>query len=199
MNNRISTRNWQRGWLTSTWVVVMIVMAALLLAACQPAQQPAASQTGSQGVGAGGQRPNFQMEPTKELPTTQPIVRGVVVKLDGNTLTVQEGNGGFGFGGGANGTPRPRPTPDGTPRPRPTLGGGTDVQVDVSGATVYQDVTFANLNGQPPSGTIQQVVQASSLTSLASNDRVTIWGDQNGNQITAKVVVYSQPRSSQQQ
>jgi hypothetical protein len=71
--------------------------------------------------------------------------------------------------------------------------------VDVSGATIYQDVTFANLNGQPPSGTIQQVVQASSLTSLASSDRVTIWGDQNGSQITAKVVVYSQPRSFQQQ
>ena len=195
-------------WRQSAVIVAMIGLAALVLAACQPADQSAASQPAAaqgQVAGGGGQRPNFQMSPAAELPTTQPAIRGMVVSVNGNTLTVMEG-GGFGgnFGGGANGTPRasngtPRPTPNGTPRARPTPGGGTQVQVDVSSAQVYQDVTMASFNGQRPSGTIQQKVEASSLDKIAANSSVTIWGDQNGNQITAKVIVYTQLRSSQPQ
>ena len=56
------------------------------------------------------------------------------------------------------------------------------------------DVTFASLNGQPPSGTVQQKVEASNLDGISENSRVTVWGEQNANQITAKVVVYSPPR-----
>ena len=182
-------------------LVAVIGLVALVLAACQPAAQPTPTEVaGTQGQGfGGGQRPNFQMSPAPELPTTQPVIRGQVVTLDGNTLTVMEG-GGFGgnFGGGANnGTPRP--TPNGTPRARPTPGGGTQVQVDVSGAQVYQDVTMASPNGQPPSGAIQQKVEVSSLDKVVANSRVTIWGDQNGDQIMAKIIVYTQPRSNQQQ
>jgi hypothetical protein len=200
MNTKVVKHN-REAWLKSAMRVAVIGLAALVLAACQPAAQPAASQSAAapgQVSGGGGQRSNFQMSPAAELPTTQSAVRGLVVKIDGNMLTVMEG-GGFGgnFGGGTNGTPRP--TPDGTPRAKPTPGGGTEVQVDVSNAQVYQDVTFANLNGQPPSGTVQQKVEASSLDKVVANSRVTIWGDQNGDQITAKVIVYTQARSSQPQ
>jgi hypothetical protein len=138
------------------------------------------------------------MQPAPELPTTQPAVTGFVVSHRGDSLFVQLGNPNFrqGQGGGqgqGNGQGNgPRPTPDGTPRPRPTIvGAGTNVTVTVTGDTViYQDVTLASLNGQPPSGAIQQKVEKSSLDALSGNTRVTIWGDQNGDQVVAKVIVY---------
>ena len=180
-------------------VLSVVLAVGILLAACQPAAQPAAQpadqSTQPQGFGGGnGQRPNFQMTPAPEVPTATPAARGVVTKIDGNTLTVQEG--GFGFGQGNNGgTPRPRPTSDGTPHPRPTAAPARTIQVTVNGDTqYYQDVTFANLNGQPPSGAIQQKVEKGSLSALTGNERITVWGDQNGDQIMAKVIVYSQFR-----
>jgi len=180
---------------------VTLVM-VVLLAACQPAAQSAA-QTADQsaqpqgGNGGNGQRFNLQMTPAPELPSATPVARGVVTKIDGNTLTVQEGS--FNFGQGNGGTPRPRPTSDGTPRPRPTQAPARTVQVIVNGDTqYYQDVTFDNLNGQPPSGVIQQKVEKGSLSSLSDNERITVWGDQNGDQITAKVLVYSQFRGGSQ-
>jgi hypothetical protein len=178
---------------------VVVLVSGLLLAACQPAAQPAASaQAQGQGIG-NGQRPNFQMQPAPELPTDQPALRGALVSVNGTTLTVQEG----GFGGGnsasgnfgaSNGTPRA--PQNGTPRPRPTP--GPDVQVDASGATVYEDTTFASLNGQRPSGTIQQTVVASALDKIPANARVTIWGTLNGTQATAKVIVFTQLRGGGQ-
>ncbi len=170
-------------------------IAVLLMTACQPAANSAPVAQG-QGQGFGnGQRPNFQMQAAPELPTDQPVARGIALSVNGATLTVQEG-GGFGGGnfGGGNGTPRA--PQNGTPRPRPTQGPITDIQVDASGATVYQDVTFASLNGQPPSGTIQQKVEASSLDKIPANARVTIWGTLNGSQATAKVIVFTQPRAT---
>jgi hypothetical protein len=180
-------------------VLGLMMVMALIVAACQPAAQAADQSTQPQGSGGGnGQRPNFQMAPAPELPSATPVARGVLTKIDGNTLTVQEG--GFGFGQGNGGTPRPRPTSDGTPRPRPTQAPARTVQVLVNGDTqYYQDVTFANLNGQPPSGTIQQKVEKGSLSALTDNERITVWGDQNGDQITAKVIVYGQFRGGGQQ
>lgn len=184
--------------LTRIGVLGLMMAGVMLLAACQPAAQAADQSTQAQGSGGGnGQRPNFQMAPAPELPSTAPVARGVLTKIDGNTLTVQEG--GFNFGQGNGGTPRPRPTSDGTPRPRPTQSPARTVQVVVNSDTqYYHDVTFANLNGQPPSGAIQQKVEKGSLSALSGNERVTVWGDQNGDQITAKVIVYSQFRGGGQ-
>ncbi len=183
---KLSNRTTQkRGrWLMGA---VVVLVAGLLLAACQSAAQPA---NAGQPQAGSGQRPNFQMQPASELPTDQPALRGALVSLNGTTLTVQEGQFGFGGNFGAN---------NGTPRPRPTAGPTTDVQVDASGATVYEDTTFANLNGQRPSGTIQQTVVASSLDKIPANARVTIWGTLNGTQATAKVIVYTQPRGGSTQ
>lgn len=187
-------------WTTNKRLGLLVAFLAITmaLAACQPAAQAAQPQDQSaqpQNAGGGnGQRGNFQMQPAPELPTTAAALRGSLVKIDGNTLTVQESAFGANFGQG-NGTPRPRPTSDGTPHPRPTQVPGPQVQVMVTGDTqYYQDVTFANLNGQPPSGAIQQKVEKSSLDALTANERVTVWGDKNGDQITAKVVVFSQFR-----
>ncbi len=186
----------------SAWVVLIVVAVGMVMTACQPTQQPAAqSNVAPQGQGqgqgfGGGQRPNFQMEPAKELPTASPIATGLFVQLNGSALVIREGN--RNFQAGANGTPRP--TPNGTPRARPTPGGGTEVQVTVaSDAVFYHDITFASLNGQPPSGTIQQKLESGSLSGIQANSRVTIWGDQNGDQLTAKVIVYGDPFGSRQQ
>ncbi len=191
-----------------TWrslATVVVVAAALMATACQPAAQAATPQAGSgQGFG-NGPRSNFQMQAAPELPTDQPALRGAMVSVSGTTLTVQEG-GGFGFSGGTsgggnfgggNGTPRAPQNSgpqNGTPRPRPTQGPTTAVQVDASSAMVYEDTTFANLNGQPPSGAIQQTVVASSVDKIPANARVTIWGILNGTQAAATVIVFTQPR-----
>ena len=189
----------KKNLLTRFGVMGLMIAGAMLLAACQPAAQAADQSTQAQGFGGGnGQRPNFQMQPATELPTTQTAVRGFLVSHNGDSLVVQIGNPNFRQGQG-NG---PRPTPNGTPRVRPTIvGSGTDVTVTVTSDTViYQDVTFASLSGQqPPSGTIQQKVEKSNLDALTGNERVTIWGDQNGDQITAKVIVYNQFRGGQPQ
>jgi hypothetical protein len=184
--------------LTRIGVLGLMMTGVILLAACQPAAQAADQSTQPQGFGGGnGQRPNFQMTPAPELPSATPVARGILTKIDGSTLTVQEG--GFNVGQGNGGTPRPRPTSDGTPRPRPTQSPARTVQVVVNSDTqYYQDVTFANLNGQPPSGAIQQKVEKGSLSALSGNERVTVWGDQNGDQITAKVIVYTQFRGGGQ-
>src|SRR5512143_1084689 len=197
LNNQLAIKK-RRGSLNGAMATVAIMIAVLMLAACQPAAQPTDQAVQSQGGGGGnGQRPNFQMQPAPELPTDQPVVRGVLTKIDGNTLTVQEG--GVNFGEGNGGTPRPRPTSDGTPRPRPTQSAAQTIQIVVNSDTqYYQDVTFANLNGQPPSGAIQQKVEKGSLDALTDNERVTVWGDQTGNQIMAKVIVYSQFRGGGQ-
>jgi hypothetical protein len=179
---------------------LMLVM-AVLLAACQPAaqavDQPADQAAQPQGPGGNGQRLNFQMTPAPEVPAATPAARGVVTKIDGNTLTVEEG--GFGFGPGNGGTPRPRATSDGTPRPRPTAAPARTIQVVVNGDTqYYEDVTFASLNGQPPSGALQQKVEKGTLSAISDNESITVWGDQNGDQIMANVIVYGQFRGGGQ-
>jgi hypothetical protein len=188
----------KKSLLTRIGVLGLMMVGVMLLAACQPAAQAADQSAQPQGFGGGnGQRPNFQTTPAPELPSATPVARGILTKIDGSTLTVQEG--GFNVGQGNGGTPRPRPTSDGTPRPRPTQSPARTVQVVVNSDTqYYQDVTFANLNGQPPSGAIQQKVEKSSLAALGDNERVTVWGDQNGDQITAKVIVYTQFRGGGQ-
>ena len=191
----------KKSLLTRIGMLGLMMVGVMLLAACQPAAQAADQSTQAQGFGGGnGQRPNFQMQPAPELPTAQPAVRGFVVSHSGDSLVVQIGNPNFQGGGQGQGNGQ-RPTPNGTPRPRPTVAGqGTDVTVTVTSDTVvYQDVTFANLNGQRPSGSIQQKVEKSSVDALSGNERVTVWGDQNGDQITAKVIVYTQFRGGQPQ
>jgi hypothetical protein len=175
-------------------VIFGAVVLVLMLAACQSAAQPAAPQ----GFGAGGQRPNFQVEPAKEVPTDTPAVTGMVASHSGDHLVVQQGFGRGGFGNPNGGTPRAQP--EGTRVPRPTqTGDGTEVQVQVTSETaIYKDVTFANANGQPPSGSVQQQIEKSSLADIADGSRVTVWGEKSGDQVVAGVIVYSQLRNFQQ-
>jgi hypothetical protein len=168
----------------NSWLVVGVVaavVAALVFAGGAFAVgRLSAPGRGGEGEGFSGQRPNFQIEPAKELPTTAPNVRGLVTQHAGNTLSVGQRNGDFGPNGGGNTTT-------------------VDVIV-ASDTTIYHDTTQANFNSQTPNGAVQQKVEPGALDSISTNSRVTVWGDQNGNQITAKVLVYTDPfasRSSQ--
>ena len=133
---------------------------------------------GSEGEGFFRQRPDFQIVPAKELPAGAPNVSGIATQVAGNTLTVGQRNGGFGPGGS-----------------------GSTALVDVivaSDTTIYHDTTQTNFNGQPPSGSVQQTLEPGALHSIAVNSRVTVWGDQTGNQVTARVLVYTDPLAFRQ-
>ena len=100
----------------------------------------------------------------------------------------------LGFRAGQAGTPFP--TPAGTPLPN-------DEVIFTADTVFYKDVTprpnFQAGQATPSAPVIfQQVVQAGALTDIASGYRVTVWGDKNGNQITAKVIVYTQFTPRQQ-
>jgi hypothetical protein len=162
----------RKGW----WIVgVTTAITAALVFAGGALAVGRLSTPGREGRGEGffGQRPNFQIEAARELPTTTPNVRGVVTQRTANMLAVGQRNGG----------------------PGSNDNGNTQL-VDVivnSDTTLYHDVTQMNFSGQPPSGPIQQKVEPGSLDGINVNSRVTVWGDQNGNQLTAKVLVYSDP------
>lgn len=146
--------------------------------------EPNDGQGGGQfGVPGGGR--NFQMTPAKELPTTPADLNGDVTAIYGESVMV-----GQRFGRGF----RPDATPDSA---QPTSTPAPDVEVIVTADTlIYQDTTPRPdfQNGQPPSGpvTLQQQVTLSSLSALPANSRVTVWGTRSGNQITAKIIVFTQ-------
>jgi hypothetical protein len=170
--NKTSRGGW---WVT---IVVAGVVAALVFGGgVVAAGRLSAPSREGRGEGPFGQRPNFQIEAAKELPTTTPTLRGLVTKRADNTLTIGQRNGGPGSNAQRN---------------------TQLLDVLIAGDTVfYHDVTPLNLNGQPPRGPIQQKVEPGSLNGINTNSRVTVWGDQTGNQITADVLVYSDPQSFQ--
>jgi hypothetical protein len=168
----------RNSWL-AVGVVAAVVAALVFAGGVFAVGRLSAPSRGGEGEGFVGQRPNFQIEPAKELPTTAPNVRGLVTQRAGTTLSVGQRNGDFGSSGGGSATM-------------------ADVIV-TSDTTIYHDITQTNFNGQPPSGAVQQKVEPGALESITTNSRVTVWGDQNGNQITAKVLVYTDPLAFQQQ
>jgi hypothetical protein len=173
----VKSKKTSRGgwWVT---IVVAVAVAALVLAGGVVAagRLSAPSGEGERG-GPFGQRPNFQIEAARELPTTTPNVRGVLTKRADNTLTVGVRNG---VPGGDNGAAQ-------------------IIDVVVTGDTaIYHDVTQIDFGGQPPGGAVQQKVERGSLDTINTNSRVTVWGEPNGNQITAKVLVYSDPMTFRQ-
>jgi hypothetical protein len=164
------------------WVVVGVtaaVVAALMFAGGVLATNVLARP--GRGGGGGffnGQRPNFQIQAAKELPTEPATLNGVVTGRNGNTLSVEQ-RGGFRAGGNNANTNL------------------VDVVIDAN-TTLYHDTTQLNFNSQqPPSGTIQQTVEPGSADAISTNSRVTVWGTQSGNQLTATVLVYTDPQSFQ--
>lgn len=167
-----STRKGPRGG----WVVggVAVIVAAIVFAGGVLAVNQLSAPPREGEFGRFEQRPQFQIEPAKGLPATTPNLQGVVTGRQDKTLSVSQRNG---FGPGERGNEN-----------TPTL------EVVVTGdTTIYHDTTQRNFNGQPPTGPVQQQVEPGSLDEVNTNSRVTVWGDQSGNQLTAKVLVYTDP------
>jgi len=172
----------RKGW----WLVIgtaAVVALAVLIGGALVSGVLATSGRGGLFNRPEGERPNFQIVPAAELPTTAPNVRGVVTQRADKTISVVE-RGGFGANGGANQS-------QGNTAPQ--------VEVVVTNDTVfYHDITRANLNEGAPGGTIQQTLETGALDGINANSRITVWGDQSGQQLTAKVLVYSDPIASRQ-
>ncbi len=177
-----SAKKSQKGW----WLVVgiaAVVALAVFVGGALVSGVMATSGRGGLFERPAGQRPNFQIAPAAELPTTAPNVRGVVTQRADQTISVVERNM-FGQQGESN-------QAQGSSVPQ--------FEVVVTNDTVfYHDITRANLNEGAPGGTIQQKLEAGSLDGVNANSRVTVWGDQNGQQLTAKVLVYSDPVANRQ-
>ncbi len=167
----------RKGW----WVVVgvaAVVAAVVLVGGALVSGLLATSGRGGLFDRREGDRPNFQIVPAAELPTTPPNVRGVVTQRTDNTILVAERSV-FGPNGGAN-QAQANPAPQ--------------IEVVVTNDTaLYHDITRANLNEGAPGGTIQQKLEAGALNGINANSRITVWGDQSGQQLTARVLVYADP------
>lgn len=167
----------RKGW----WVVVgvaAVVAVVVLIGGALVSGVLATSGRGGLFERPEGERPNFQIVPAAELPTTTQNVRGVVTQRAGKTISIIE-RGAFGLNGSASQSQETN---------------ALQVEVVVTNDTVfYHDITRFNLNEGSPSGTIQQKLEAGSLDSINPNSRITVWGDPNGQQLAAKVVVYSDP------
>ncbi len=175
-------KNSRKEWAVAIGVAVVVALVVFVGGALVSGVMATSGRSGLFNRPA-GDRPNFQIVPAAELPTTQPNVRGVVTQRADQTISVVE-RGGFGLNNGAN---------------QPQANNAPQFEVVVTNDTVfYHDVTRMNLNEGAPSGTIQQTLEAGSLDAINPNSRITVWGDQNGQQLTAKVVVYTDPISFRQ-
>jgi hypothetical protein len=161
------------GWLIVGGVAALVAVLVFAGGALVVGRFSAPSGEGDGGrVFGGGARPEFQIQPAKELPTSEANVRGIVTARDGNTFSVGQ-RGGFGGNSGSN--------------------TNLTTVVVAPDTTIYHDTTQMGFNGQPPNGPVQQTVEPGTVDGISTNSRVTVWGEQNGNQITAKVLVYSDP------
>ena len=167
----------RKGWWVTAGVAVVVALAVLVGGALVSGVMATSGRGGLFNRGP-GERPTFQIAPAAELPTAQPNVRGSVVQRADQTISVVE-RGGFGPNGSEN---------------EAQNSNAPQIDVVVTNDTViYHDITRMNLNEGAPSGTIQQKLETGSLDGINPNSRISVWGDQNGQQLTAKVLVYSDP------
>jgi len=168
-----ATKNRRKGWVV-VGVTAVITALVVLIGGALASSVLATSGRGGLFDREPGERPSFQIVPAAELPTTQPNVRGVVTQRAAGTIAIAE-RGGFGPNE-AQSTNAPQ------------------IEVAVANDTLfYHDITRVNLNEGAPSGAIQQKLEAGSLDGINPNSRITVWGDPNGQQLAAKIVVYSDP------
>ena len=179
---KAQARNSRKEWAVVSGVAAVVALVVFVGGALVSGVMATSGRGGLFNRGP-GERPNFQITPAAELPTTQPNVRGSVVQHADKTISVVE-RGGFGQNSGGNQTQS-----------------NTAPQFEVivtNDTAIYHDITRMNLNEGAPSGAIQQKLEAGSLDAIDPNSRITVWGDQNGQQLTAKVLVYADQSSFQQ-
>jgi hypothetical protein len=122
--------------------------------------------------------------PAKELPQTPADVRGVLDHRQDSSFFVGTGVIITGVQKDQSGNVTSSSSYDG-----PVL------EVVVTPQTiVYRDVTSRQfINGQMPSGKIQQVVEPGSLDEIGKDSIIHAWGKKTGDRIIADVIVYIVP------
>jgi len=139
-----------------------------------------------------GQRISIQMLPAPELPKTPPDVRGQLVQMKDNVLSVAASSMAGGqsvsvSSGGADSGPSVSGSPTGTPS------GPTTEVVVTQDTKIYRDATLDSMPPPSAGGTIQQKVEPYTLDQAAKDgaDAVTAWGSKRGDRLVADVVLLS--------
>lgn len=170
------------------WLVVAVLGVALLGAAAFIGARLLSPQS---GTGAGGMieigggngmsvaysGTSARMEPAKEIPQREADVNGMVAKIKDRSLFVRTGDG-IMMTIGDDGAATTNMVDEGAP-----------VEVVVTSETgIYQDVTFES-KALPEEGTVQQVVEALTLSDIGKDAFVTVWGTKRGDRLIADVIL----------
>ena len=135
----------------------------------------------------------IQVTPAPELPTTEPVTRGLFVQRKDNSIFVSAISmdaGGKGVvvqadgGGDGNGEPSVSgPKPDG---PQKEIVITSDTIIYLENTDMGEPKPQANI-------VVQQTVTEGSLDDLTSQSFVTVWGRKSGDRIIAEVLFISNP------
>ena len=169
---------------------IVILLAAAAFMAVRYFVQPknaAFNESGEPSLsmqqGSGGEAKMFKLnlKPAKELPTTEPDVRGLFVERKDNSVFVGTGNA----------TVMVKSKNGEQPKIDSNFS-GPKVDVVISANTVvYKDTT--KLDEENPGAEVQQTVEPSSIDEITQQSSITVWGRKAGDRVIADVVVFSTP------
>ena len=114
-----------------------------------------------------------------ELPTARPEVSGLYVEMKDNTMVVQIVSLDGGIGGIVGDS-------------SVDINSAPQVDVILTGKTIiYRDITPANEISAGNSATVNQTVEESTLDHLSPPAMISVWGNQSGDRIVARILLYS--------
>lgn len=139
--------------------------------------------------GGGPARPagavQVRLEPAEEIPTRAPDLSGLATEIGNNSLMVSTIEG---------------------PVKITSVDGKTSMDAEISDkptevvvtkeTKIYQDTTQPDFSpGGAAEGeqTIQQTVEERSLSNIAPNTMVSVWGYKRGDRLVAEIIVFNQP------
>jgi hypothetical protein len=171
-------------------VSLLVLLAAASFIAVRYFNQQRGNMTGGPGEneivlsGSDGFTKSFSLdiEPAKELPVTEPEVRGIFVERKDNSIFVGTGDV----------TMIVKGNPVGSESSAESSHSGPTVEVVVSTDTkVYRDVT--ELDPDNPEATVQQKVELSTIDEITQQTSITVWGRKVGDRVIADVLMFSTP------
>jgi hypothetical protein len=167
-------------------LVVMVLLAGAAFVAGRMLNQPELSGglvPGSQAEGGKAPRVRRELIRASELPASEPDAIGPFVERRDNSLLVAFGS-----------KFQVLTNKDGAVSTK-GQDSGQRLEVVVTTATaLYEDITDqpSTDGASPPAGgKVQQKVAAGALDGIGTNSMVMVWGERNGDRLTAKVVVYT--------
>jgi hypothetical protein len=174
-------------WIVVGAIVLVAVLAGAAFIAGRLISPPASTQNEDGGPklslsGPGGKNSvSIHETAAKELPTTSPTVRGLVVDRQDQILSVGTGN--VTVSAMSKG-----------PGQQPTIQAnynGPVIQVVITHDTkIYKDVTPMEIPKSGGTVNVQQVVAPGSLDDIGKNVDVRVWGNRQGERVVADVLVY---------